>query len=97
VDSTLAVCAKVETDFDNAVRSVANHTSFQHRIPISHKARRLSTSDFTRFTHILAADGSNLRELQRRMPSNATADIRLWGSYLDNQPIPDPYYDGTVS
>lgn len=30
-------------------------------------------------------------------PHDATAEIRLWGSYLDNKPIPDPYYGGTVS
>ncbi|KAL4266582.1 low molecular weight phosphotyrosine protein phosphatase family protein [Pleurotus pulmonarius] len=25
---------------------------------------------------------------------SATAEVRLWGSYLDNKPIPDPYYGG---
>ena len=69
---------------------------FQHGVPISCKARQVTTSDFTRFTHILAADENNLRDLLRKKPSNATADIRLWGSYLDNKPIADPYYDSIV-
>ncbi len=29
-------------------------------------------------------------------PHDATAEIRLWGSYVDNKPIPDPYYGGIV-
>ncbi|KAF5384982.1 hypothetical protein D9615_001397 [Tricholomella constricta] len=62
---------------------------------VCRKARELATSDFAEFTHILAADESNLRNLMRRKPQNSTADIRLWGSYLDNKPIPDPYYGGT--
>ncbi|GLB36008.1 putative low molecular weight phosphatase family protein [Lyophyllum shimeji] len=65
----------------------------KHNVPISCKARQIDTADFTNFTHILAADESNLRDLMRKRPPNATADIRLWGSYLDNKPIPDPYYD----
>lgn len=58
-----------------------------------HRARLIDSSDFTRFTHILAADGSNLRGLERIKPEGCTADVRLWGSYLDNKPIADPYYD----
>lgn len=58
-----------------------------------HKARSIASSDFTKFDYILAADGSNLQNLQRIKPKNCTADVRLWGSYLDNKPISDPYYD----
>jgi len=67
-------------------------TCQKHQVPIIHKARQIATSDFTNFTHILAADESNLRNLQRIKPSNSTAEVRLWGSYLDNKPIADPYY-----
>jgi len=66
----------------------------KHQVPISHRARQVFPSDFTKFTHILAADESNLRDLKRIAPSNATASVRLWGSYLDDKPIPDPYYGG---
>jgi len=67
----------------------------KHKVSISSEARQIAPADFTKFTHILAADESNLRDLMRRMPQNSTADIRLWGSYLDDKSIPDPYYGGT--
>lgn len=54
--------------------------------------------DFYSFTHILAADTSNLNDLLRKKPDDATAEVKLWGSYLDdNKSIPDPYYGGIVS
>ena len=82
----------------NSLLSSTEDTNiFQHKVPINHEARQISESDFTRFTHILASDGSNLRHLERIKPSNSTADIQLWGSFLDNRPIPDPYYGGMVS
>ncbi|KAF8898898.1 phosphotyrosine protein phosphatase [Infundibulicybe gibba] len=64
----------------------------KHDVPISCAGRKIASTDFTRFTHILAADESNLRELTRVKPKGTTADVRLWGSYLDDKPIPDPYY-----
>ncbi|KNZ75653.1 Low molecular weight phosphotyrosine protein phosphatase, partial [Termitomyces sp. J132] len=66
----------------------------KHSVPISCVGRQIETCDFTNFTHILAADESNLRQLLQIKPENSTADVRLWGSYLDNKPIPDPYYGG---
>jgi low molecular weight phosphotyrosine protein phosphatase len=35
-----------------------------------------------------------LKSLLRVKPSNATAEVTLWGSYLDGKSIPDPYYGG---
>ncbi|KAF5375168.1 hypothetical protein D9758_000424 [Tetrapyrgos nigripes] len=69
-------------------------TCKKHNIPIEHSARQINTSDFTKFTHILASDESNLRTLKSMKPKNATAEVRLFGSYLDNKPIADPYYGG---
>lgn len=69
-------------------------TCKKHGIPISHEAKKVKPSDFTSFTHILAADESNLSDLKRIAPSESTASVRLWGSYLDGKPIPDPYYGG---
>jgi len=66
----------------------------KHDVPIDGFARQISTSDFIQFTHILVADENNLRQLNLIKPSNATAQVRLWGSYDDNKPIPDPYYGG---
>ncbi|KAH9950435.1 phosphotyrosine protein phosphatase I superfamily [Amylocystis lapponica] len=63
-------------------------------VPMYHAARQVSLEDFGRFTHILAADEANLRTLQAKKPRDATAEVRLWGSYLDDQPIADPYYGG---
>jgi protein-tyrosine-phosphatase len=78
-----------------------NNTNFfyiiKHNVPISHEAQQVKTADFTRFTHILASDNQNLRELERIKPKNATAEVRLWGSYLDDKPIPDPYYGSMVN
>ncbi|KAJ7932549.1 phosphotyrosine protein phosphatase I superfamily [Mycena leptocephala] len=74
---------------------LANRFDLQkHKIPISHFSRKLTSSDFTEFTHILASDESNLRDIKRVMPANSTADIRLWGSYSDGKSIPDPWYGG---
>ena len=69
----------------------------QNKVPIKHSARQVTQADFRTFTHILAADESNLRNLQRMKPRDATAEVRLWGSYLDGEAIPDPYYGGMVS
>jgi len=61
-------------------------------IPISpHEARQVREGDFHSFTHILAADDSNLDALLRKKPHDSTAEVRLWGSYLDDEPIPDPF------
>jgi len=90
VDSCGTAAYHVGEDPDD--RTVS--TCKKHKVSISHSARQIQTSDFTQFTHILAADSSNLSNLQRVKPKNATAEVRLWGSYLDNKPIADPYYGG---
>ena len=70
----------------------------EHGVDISgHRARQVTPADFRRFTHILAADEANLRNLNRVRPRDTTAEVRLWGAYLDNEPIADPYYGGMVS
>ncbi|KAI8981253.1 phosphotyrosine protein phosphatase [Trametes punicea] len=73
-------------------RTVATCRKF--KVPIKHAARQVQPEDFRQFTHILAADEANLRSLNRMKPRDATAEVRLWGSYLDNEPIGDPYYGG---
>ena len=69
----------------------------KHKIPIDHRARRIRATDFTSFTHILASDSANVKELKQLRPEGTTAEIALWGSYDDNKPISDPYYGGAVS
>ncbi|KAG6836381.1 hypothetical protein H0H93_008681, partial [Arthromyces matolae] len=75
-------------------RTAFDLSKTKHKVPISCVGRQVRESDYTTFTHILAADESNLRQLLRVKPEDSTAHIRLWGSYLDNKPIPDPYYGG---
>jgi low molecular weight phosphotyrosine protein phosphatase len=71
--------------------------STQFGVPISHEARQVQEGDFYSFTHILASDTSNLNDLLRKKPDGSTAEVKLWGSYLDDKSIPDPYYGGIVS
>ena len=66
-------------------------------MPIEHEARQVHRQDFYTFTHLLASDENNLRNLNSIKPKDATADVKLWGSYLDGKPIADPYYGGMVS
>ncbi|KAI0348520.1 phosphotyrosine protein phosphatase [Trametopsis cervina] len=73
-------------------RTVA--TCRKHNVPIEHEARQVSTQDFHTFTYILASDESNLRNLERVRPANSKAIVKLWGSFVDNKPIADPYYGG---
>ncbi|KAF8647945.1 hypothetical protein AX16_006477 [Volvariella volvacea WC 439] len=71
-------------------------TCKQHGVPIDHHARQIKSDDFYHFDYILASDESNLANLERIRPIDATAEIHLWGSYLDGRPIADPYYGGTL-
>lgn len=63
-------------------------------MPIEHEARQVSREDFKKFTYILASDEQNLRNLERIKPADSTATVRLWGSYVDDKAIADPYYGG---
>jgi protein-tyrosine phosphatase len=61
----------------------------------AHRARQLCAADYRRYDWLLAADRSNLAEIQRRRPADATAQIALALGYAGlAQPIdvPDPYY-----
>lgn len=66
----------------------------KHDVPIDHQARKVKAKDFHEFTYILAADKSNLANLQSMAPEHHAAVVRLWGSYLDGKPMADPYYGG---
>ncbi|KAH9982356.1 phosphotyrosine protein phosphatase I superfamily [Lactifluus volemus] len=63
-------------------------------VSISHISRQVRRQDFYDFTYILASDNSNLNNLLRVRPDDSTAQVKLWGSYLDGAPIADPYYGG---
>lgn len=59
------------------------------------RARQLCKADFTRFTHILAADHDNMRSICAAMPTEATAEISLMFDFVpgrEGQAVADPYY-----
>lgn len=59
------------------------------------RARQVTQRDFTDFDLILAMDDSNLFNLLRVRPSNATAQLRLFMDYAPDagtSEVPDPYY-----
>jgi protein-tyrosine phosphatase len=76
----------------------ARATALRHGIDISgYRARQVAAADFTRFTHIFALDGDNLRNLRGLAPSGATAHV---GLLMDMVPgrighsVKDPYFGG---
>jgi protein-tyrosine phosphatase len=54
------------------------------------RARRVVEEDFERFDLLLAMDEDNLADLQRLMPAEARAEVRLF----DAAEVPDPYHGG---
>jgi protein-tyrosine phosphatase len=61
------------------------------------RARVVAPSDFERFDLILAMDRDNLAVLQRRKPTRATSQLKLFLEYLPESgtvEVPDPYYGG---
>ncbi|KAK7694790.1 hypothetical protein QCA50_001978 [Cerrena zonata] len=73
-------------------RTVA--TCRKYNVAINHEARQVTQEDFRKFDYILASDEANLRNLNNMKPRNATATVKLFGSFDDNRPIGDPYYGG---
>lgn len=61
----------------------------------THRARQLSAADYRAYDWLLAADRSNLAEIRRRRPADATAQMALALAHAGlTQPleVPDPYY-----
>ena len=69
-----------------------------HGVDMSaYRARQVTRGDFTRFTHILALDASNLADLKRLAPADATAHVALLLDMVpgrEGQSVADPYYGG---
>ncbi|MEM8572064.1 MAG: low molecular weight protein-tyrosine-phosphatase [Pseudomonadota bacterium] len=76
----------------------AQATARSHGVDISgYQARQVSAGDFTRFTHIIALDHSNLHNLRAVAPQNATAELSLLLDHVDGregQEVDDPYFGG---
>jgi protein-tyrosine phosphatase len=59
------------------------------------RARQVSADDFHRFDHIIAMDGSNLRNLRALAPSDSTAKLSMLLDHLpdaEGHSVADPYY-----
>lgn len=67
-------------------------------VDISHlRARQVTPDDFLRFTHVLAMDEDNLRNLRALAPAHATAELALLLDMVpgrEGEPVADPYYGG---
>ncbi|KAI8892581.1 phosphotyrosine protein phosphatase I superfamily [Globomyces pollinis-pini] len=65
-------------------------------VPVDHRARQLTLSDFEKFEWILVMDDSNYRDVKGRLPKNSQAQVRLFGDFdPENEGfIKDPYYGG---
>jgi protein-tyrosine-phosphatase len=68
----------------------------RHGLATTHRSRQVQAQDFTRFDLILAMDRRNVRDLAAMRPAQATARVRLLGSWdpQGESEVPDPYYDG---
>jgi protein-tyrosine phosphatase len=78
----------------------AQATARRHGVDISgYRGRQVTPRDFSRFTHIVALDHSNLRNLEALRPKDATAKISLLLDHVPErkgQEVNDPYF-GDVS
>ena len=79
---------------DSRMRSTAH----QFGLDIdAQRSRQVNRDDFLEFDYIIAMDRSNLHNLQRMMPPEGKAVLRMMREF-DTQPgdgdVPDPYYGG---
>ena len=56
------------------------------------RARQIRRADFYAFDLVLAMDASNLADLARLAPADATATIALFRAPVDSADVTDPYY-----
>lgn len=74
----------------------AQAVALRHGADISrYRARKVVPEDFYRFTHILALDHDNLRDLKAIRPADASAKLSLLLDYApgrEGQAVEDPWY-----
>jgi protein-tyrosine phosphatase len=74
----------------------AQATARRHGMDIGHyQGRQVEPGDFRRFTHILALDADNLRNLRAIAPADATARFGLLMDLVPGRQghaVKDPYY-----
>uniref|UniRef100_A0A023GHN6 Low molecular weight phosphotyrosine protein phosphatase n=1 Tax=Amblyomma triste TaxID=251400 RepID=A0A023GHN6_AMBTT len=66
-----------------------------HKVEMDHRARLVTTDDFTTFQYIFGMDEANISDLHNLKPKKSTAQIELLGKYDPEGKtiIRDPYYD----
>lgn len=76
----------------------AQATAERHGVDISRqRARQVAPADFHDFTHIVAMDLQNFRDLQAIRPVDGQAELLLMLDHLpgrEGQGVIDPYYGG---
>lgn len=80
---------------DNRMRAHARRRGYD----LTHRARRISSSDFYDFDLIVTMDDANFDDVRELAPSPETeAKVVKMATYLRCHPwatyVPDPYYDG---
>ncbi|WP_336965400.1 low molecular weight protein-tyrosine-phosphatase [Sphingobium aquiterrae] len=75
----------------------AQATARRHGVDIAGlRARQVRARDFLDFTHVVALDGQNFRDLAALRPRNTQAELTLLLDYLPDrkgQGVRDPYFD----
>nr|KAJ3418781.1 hypothetical protein HK105_007851 [Polyrhizophydium stewartii] len=71
-------------------------TCAAHGVPVNHRARQVTKSDFAEFDYMLCMDESNFENLKRMSGGSSKAKIHLFGEFDPNgeRIIEDPYYGG---
>ena len=66
-----------------------------YNVSMDHRARQITTDDFTKFKWIFGMDEQNIKDIKRAAPSSHNAHIELLGDYdpQGERIIRDPYYD----
>ena len=74
----------------------AQAVALAHGVDISNlKARQVTRADFRRFTHVVAMDHDNLKNLKRIAPADTEAELSLFLDHVpgrEGQPVADPWF-----
>lgn len=75
-------------------------TAARHGVDITgYRARQVRVADFSRFTHIVAADRQNLAHLEAMRPGGAPAKLTLVLDFIEGregQSLTDPYFGDAI-
>lgn len=76
----------------------AQATAMRHGTDIGgYRGRQVDREDFTRFTHIIALDRSNMAKLKALQPRGSTAKLSMLMDHVPGaggRDVKDPYYGG---